>query len=649
MEQSILPQPIDSKSIIERLELRKRQREQEQQQQQDSPSLLSPRSPQAQPQQEELFNRVSSYNSTKDIPPQRHPVHQEVIVIHDDDGDDGVLKDYNQQIIDQRRIVKRRWLDSMRHNHNPMPSSRQEPPLLPQLPQQLPPPITQSRESSSSSSSSLDLGYFTGETIYQNPIYKRETLENGHVSLANLIPPNCSSALITTFNENPPHNDLHWVDCLFSESVKELLIIRPPPGKADLPLIGDAVLQPMFPFQRDRHRHKKRSGWCFLYCKPHTRGLLHAKVFLFRSPDGLRIVVGGNNFTRYQMEQNRNCFWVQDFLVHQEEEGPVSNHNNSEFGYRFHDFLDGMSKCRQFLHEQWVQNLLKAVFQDICLSESKARLVYSFPRVQGSQEQKGGWKQLADTIEDLLLEGYDTTDDESHQFSYRRISTAFQCRPVLYTMSGSIGDVTPEFLQQMMDAFSGKTTSYPDEVTWNDIHGIRCLLPSSNSSLVGSPVAGRLLSYNYWNSIPEDARRQSFWEGAPNPTRERRLFHPFPHCKFLYKAASQGKTALLYVGSHNFSTAAWGIGGTMPRNTELGVVLATTNPSLQKQWEDRLPCHLPSLDAVPSTIFVPALSGDPSSKRKRHELLDRLVGDDSDIFHERLLQNATSTIDWAIM
>jgi hypothetical protein len=44
----------------------------------------------------------------------------------------------------------------------------------------------------------------------------------------------------------------------------------------------------------------------------------------------------------------------------------------------------------------------------------------------------------------------------------------------------------------------------------------------------------------------------------------------------------------------------------MPKNVELGVVLATASPSLRKEWKSRLPCLLPEASETSPPSYIPA-------------------------------------------
>ena len=120
----------------------------------------------------------------------------------------------------------------------------------------------------------------------------------------------------------------------------------------------------------------------------------------------------------------------------------------------------------------------------------------------------------------------------------------------------------------------------------------------------------------HWRSIPKDARRRIFCDALPN-TNSFPLFleedgaprHALSHAKVMLLEAKQPQKdiSVIYVGSHNFSRAAWGLKGATPKNIEVGVVLASTSPDEQQLWRSRLPYSLPAdPSSLLSDTYVPA-------------------------------------------
>jgi len=70
-------------------------------------------------------------------------------------------------------------------------------------------------------------------------------------------------------------------------------------------LAGEAELLPI-------NWEKRGRDWLWCLCR--SQALLHSKFVIFRTQHGARIVISGNNLMR-QWATDRDCLWVQDFLV----------------------------------------------------------------------------------------------------------------------------------------------------------------------------------------------------------------------------------------------------------------------------------------------------------------------------------------------
>lgn len=506
----------------------------------------------------------------------------------------------------------------------------------------------------------LSLGYFEGRTIFRNALHpSAEQLTQGFVTLEELVPPDCQRILATTFCAPKA---FEWLD---------QTILGGPYGKYARPshvlLIhhadDDESVQPALMMKQIKVRRKKQENWYKLAYRPHTGGCMHPKVLLFRTTQGLRVVVSGNNFYQYQWENDRDCMWVQDFFASANTNSKSKSKSKSSDAWRNKEENHGMplrsfltDLCQAAVGDQaFIKEHLEKLFANIDLSQSKASLVYSFPRCSSSssssrsvklQQQKdttgdrGGWKQLTQVVQDCLLDEYDTENDYNSPNTPDRASAGTtrdkkkKDHYILYAMSGSIGDLDPTLLKSMKNAMSGKDTFFDDFPTMNDkkgmaqewakLSGIQCLLPSLETSQKMDPTwNGRLMSQSHWRSIPRLAQQSLFSDAIPNPNFERtqqRPKYPFSHAKVLYCKYSKSTTirnnkpSVLYVGSHNFSKAAWGLANRMPANVEVGVVLSTKDPILQQEWESRLPYRLSSSFSTDgntsSSNYRPLLSGD---------------------------------------
>ncbi|KAL9184960.1 hypothetical protein ACHAXT_002737 [Thalassiosira profunda] len=498
------------------------------------------------------------------------------------------------------------------------------------------PPRNHLPNAASSRHHRLQMGTFQGVKLYRNRLNPGETFDNDHVSLANLIPADCERAIVTTF-QGPEHVFIEETFGCDDLTIRDLLVVRHDTRKGQdgnkLPgfcVLGEAELRPISAMDGVRN-------WHYVTCGPHTSGCLHGKLLLFRSRSaGLRVVVSGNNFHKSQWEMDRDALWVQDFEFAEKNGGKGAV---GPFGSRLIEFMERITTCRQENHS--VQQRVKALFEGVDFSGARGRLVYSFPT---SKEKRGGWTQLANAVRELRdeLESDPDSDTDSSLGSERkakkprRSSSDDDCdRPsgkktdnaILNAISGSMGDVKPDFLLHMHRAMMGLDWPVSKETEWEHIMTqdepqiglIRCLWPSMQRALtmsIRSVCCGRAISTNHWhNGIPEKAKRRFFFDAPPNPPqmglaqlRRHARAHGKVMCMTIPRETSSGykETTVLYVGSHNFSKAAWGVHGNQPMNVEIGVVLASSSPSVAQQWRESLPCILPGEYDQSPADYVPA-------------------------------------------
>ena len=120
------------------------------------------------------------------------------------------------------------------------------------------------------------------------------------------------------------------------------------------------------------------------------------------------------------------------------------------------------------------------------------------------------------------------------------------------------------------------------------------------------------MSLTHWRTIPLEAKRRLLLEARTNTPVSGLAFpdlgyDPALHGKCIFatpRTASAWNPSILYVGSHNFSSSAFGdangtADGTRPKNIELGVVLASTDRKKIAEWTQRLPYVIPSSDKRP--------------------------------------------------
>jgi hypothetical protein len=308
----------------------------------------------------------------------------------------------------------------------------------------------------------LPLGTFaSGRSIYRNSLHPGETFQDGHVSISNLVLPGTTSAFCTTFvGPNPA-----WLET-FLDDVNDLIVVQHDirqqvvnGGVEDtdsIPrVIGDAQVICMDP--------NERPGWYFLLTTPHTGGCLHAKLLLFRSKKGLRVVVCGSNLYQGQWESDRDCLWVQDFFcrthtggaidVDEADDSSTTTSTNNSFEPCLRSFLDDLTKCRTEPDQKLLAARLEAVFNGVNFETASARLVFSFPRPRTSKQSRGGWRLLAQTVYILLRKHTDDSEDDD--------STKRGAVPgLVHAMAGSMGNIKPDFIYKCTKRYTVSMTQF---------------------------------------------------------------------------------------------------------------------------------------------------------------------------------------------
>jgi len=473
----------------------------------------------------------------------------------------------------------------------------------------------------------IPFGNFQGDQIYRNRIANAEPAElaeSGHYSIEELVLPNCTSALCTTFSAGNPA----WLQQVFA-NVDRLLVMKPPPKSMSDntntslglgPTIGNAKVSQMERRSQEMTAGTEKSvflpitDWFWVQARPNTGGCLHAKVMLFRSSLGLRVVICGGNLRRWQWMQHRDCFFVQDF--------PVADRDDRVgFGDELFAFFTQVTRCETISDQNMVTARINEVFDKVDFSAARAKLVISFPRTKTETEtglSAGGWKHLSIAVHDALVASGMGERDENidSQNSQPTENMAGGLPNIVYSNSGSMGNIQPDFLLQMYQAMNGKQEPAPRSTTWEDVvQRVRCMWPSiataCKTDLLGLKGCSRHIPRCSLNDIKRCYRNIIFRDAIPNPQTlatfqepwkrfgmaeelsDEKRFHPATHGKFLWN-----DVGVLYVGSHNFSKAAWGLHNASPKNVEVGIVIATPrmlngrpNPTYEL-WKDRLPCKL---------------------------------------------------------
>jgi hypothetical protein len=261
----------------------------------------------------------------------------------------------------------------------------------------------------------LKIGTFAaGNTIYRNRLTADEKFEDGFVELANLVPPDVQAVTATTFISPRPNWFWEWIP-----DVRKLVVIRHNHTDRKRRNLGDANVTA---FQQQKE-------WLFVTANPRSTGYMHAKLLLFRSPEGLRVVIPGNDLCEEQWQTKRDFIWMQDFHAISNPLDLVENVQKKKKSRRrkirelkerrlratFEDllwfFLGDLTNCRRQSFNVYFERHKRLMLQNIDFSSATAKLVLSYPREYNSKKEKGGFKMLAKAVSELLGSGKEGTEE----------------------------------------------------------------------------------------------------------------------------------------------------------------------------------------------------------------------------------------------
>ena len=145
-------------------------------------------------------------------------------------------------------------------------------------------------------------------------------------------------------------------------------------------------------------------NWHRIAARPATGWSLHSKILLFRTAQGLRVVVTGSNLCP-QWRADRDCLWVQDFDAVTKKRPRDAIANIPRFERVLRSFVQDVAKCQSSNNDQYVRNFAAALFDGIDFTTANAELVYSFPRSNNEEDDfdklAGGYPMLAKCVERL--------------------------------------------------------------------------------------------------------------------------------------------------------------------------------------------------------------------------------------------------------
>ena len=477
--------------------------------------------------------------------------------------------------------------------------------------------------------------WFDGRDYYLNRVVYEEAGDSGRMSLAELATPGVTSCFLTSLMQD----DDEWLLRNFGH-VPEVVVVASAPRDEKGSAVGEATLiEACFP---------SRPSWKRVLVRPKS-GIMHAKLYLLRLCDRLRVVISSSNLG-HQWDLVRESFWVQDFPL---TEGATPTKEGAAFAAKLRAFCAHVTAP----HEDAAG--FAPLLDGVDFGGVNARLVESVPgRAWKSAFGPSGYRGLATTLQETLAAA-----------PWPKAGPA----ATILSYSGSIGDFggangdSPVFLRGMELALTetrlGFDPSTVKTATWDEVQALRILFPTNLTALSTSLqmlTVTRGMTPAKLGAVPAEARARLLFDARPTgfrglalgatpawfnePARlsddhlelflDKSWRPPLAHAKVILRtvqavtdgasaqqepapvgssssssssssggggggggggsdddapAASAATAAWVYVGSHNLSRAAWGVKAQQPNNIELGVLLSTPSLARAAEWHRRLP------------------------------------------------------------
>ncbi|GAA97673.1 uncharacterized protein L969DRAFT_87780 [Mixia osmundae IAM 14324] len=341
--------------------------------------------------------------------------------------------------------------------------------------------------------------------------------------------------------------DLDWLvaHVLPPELGKQVLLALP--GPADAPITSFVP----------NHPHIK------LHCPPvcRTSGAMHIKLILVVYDDFCRVAIPTANLVPYDWQQIENAVWIQDFP----RQGSLAK--PTRFAQTLHTTL------RLLCIEEDSRNAVLPLDVDFSAGIS-ARMILSTPG--SSSSEPNGHKLLGQALQDL------------HLLPARDQDVRLECQ------GSSIGALNDEWLLEFYSSICGRPvrTMFPKVQTAN-FEPLRTLfrivfptLRNIENTHLGTAGGGTLFcNRSTWENrhFPKECMRQSTSKRAGVVMHTKMILAQF---RMSRHAQSDRPPGWLYVGSHNFTAAAWGkstASSFKVSNCELGIVMALSPGEFDKQ------------------------------------------------------------------
>ena len=456
--------------------------------------------------------------------------------------------------------------------------------------------------------------WFDGRDFYLNRVAYEEDIHDGRLPIAEIVEQSCVSAC---FLSSLFQNDDDWFERNFG-SIAQLAVV-----------VSHEQRHEAGTLLKERY-YRRHPQWKRLSVRPSSGGLQHSKLMLLRMSNRLRVVVASANLGP-QWDIVRETVWIQDFPLKQ---GGAA----SPFGDDLRTF------CTDLVEPH--ADVFESLLDGVDFTSAEATLVASVPGRDSLWIQKvglTGYRLLNRALKSHLASApWPMSEDDA---------------PVIIS-TGSLGDLKPSFLKAMEQTLVPEDGMDPSDVTavncggWETTTKLRILFPTNATALASSlqrPVTCRAMLKKTFADVPHADRERLFFDAQPcsfigrkeggvpswghqvlshgdegrqlklELDEDRRWRPPLAHAKVIFRGVSADAScegggggggasasaippttttaAWAYVGSHNFSKAAWGQLRRQPHNIELGVLLSTTSLTRAAMWRERLPYLAPAIDA----------------------------------------------------
>ncbi|WFD43266.1 hypothetical protein MPSI1_001927 [Malassezia psittaci] len=318
--------------------------------------------------------------------------------------------------------------------------------------------------------------------------------------------------------------------------------------------------------------------------KAHPGALQHSKLALLYYTTHLRVIISTGNLSRVDWSRYENLFYIQDF-PHESLDTPSSQASGDDFRVQLEQVLVSLSLPES--HPAYIG------LGSFCFKMAAAHIVASWPisRVEGWNEiERAGLGRLGYVVRRLQLHlpQMQLQAQGSSLGTYER-----RWLEQFYLVAGGWDlDGKLPFARNSQPGPSPLFSKVTGSTSWPPI---RIMFPTQKyvqETFVEGPLGA-----GCFFSKPDDYAKKELWSLFSQPVSERGDI--LMHAKSLL--AQQQDQGWVYLGSANFTRAAWGtIAGNVANptqslnNWELGIILPLNSTDIQGSALDAIPYSQPA-------------------------------------------------------